>query len=157
MQGAIEKLQDMSILMGICQEPCACVCVCLCVCVCVLFIYLPILMGICQELGVLVCKVTGKKYNDAFFIDRICSHIYIYIYYVYIIYVCMYVCMYTYYWRLLFLSFPPFLCPVYWERTRTSSLEGFLSGGLSFCLFSLSLFGRDGSILFATRWSSPFD
>ena len=41
---------------------------------------------------------------------------------------------------LFFLSFPLFLCPVYWECTRTSSLEGFLSGGLSFCLFSLSIF-----------------
>jgi hypothetical protein len=30
----------------------------------------------------------------------------------------------------LFLSLPPFLCPACWERTRTSSLEGCLSGGL---------------------------
>jgi hypothetical protein len=35
-----------------------------------------------------------------------------------------------------FLSLPPFLCPICWERTRTSSLEGCLSGGLSFCLYS---------------------
>ncbi len=38
-----------------------------------------------------------------------------------------------------FLPFPPFLCPVYWEGTRTSSLEGYRSKVLSFCLFSLSL------------------
>jgi len=58
---------------------------------------------------------------------------------------------------LAYFSFPPFLCPVYWERTRTSSLEGFLSGWLSSCLSSLSLFIRNGSTSFRyTRWSSPF-
>jgi hypothetical protein len=37
------------------------------------------------------------------------------------------------------LSLPPFLCPVCWERTRTSSLEGCLHGGL---FFLSSLRGR---------------
>ena len=49
---------------------------------------------------------------------------------------------------LAYFSFPPFLCPVYWERTRTFSLEGFLSGWQSSCLSSLSLFIRNGSTSF---------
>ena len=58
---------------------------------------------------------------------------------------------------LAYFSFPPSLCPVYWERPRTSSLEDFSiwrAVFLSLVSFSF-LLGMD-QLLFATRWSSPF-
>jgi len=53
--------------------------------------------------------------------------------------------------RFFVLSLPPFLCPVCWERTRTSSLEGCLMEGC-FSVFS----SWPDQLLFATRWSAPF-